>query len=132
MKRIETLNIQDRLIWLENINDDELPYVYNLASILVTPSFYEGFGFPALEAMACGTVPIVSNRSSLPEVVGNVGLQVEPENTEAIMNAMKKALSDSKWWDEMRKAGIDRAKTFNWNHTAATVLHVYNSVHGAA
>jgi len=132
MKRIETLNIQDRLIWLENINDDELPYVYNLASILVTPSFYEGFGFPALEAMACGTVPIVSNRSSLPEVVGDVGLQVEPENTEAIMNAMKKALSDSKWWDEMRKAGIDRAKTFNWNHTAATVLHVYNSVHGAA
>ena len=57
-----------------------MPALYNGALALVTPSFYEGFGFPALEAMACGTVPIVSNRSSLPEVVGEVGLQVDPDD----------------------------------------------------
>ena len=95
----------------EDISDRALPAVYNLAAMLVMPSFYEGFGFPALEAMACGTVPIVSNRSSLPEVVGAVGCQVEPEDTDALAAAMERALTDKVWREAMREAGLERARS---------------------
>jgi glycosyltransferase involved in cell wall biosynthesis len=128
MQQISFMKLGTRVIWREDINDEMLPAVYNLASILVTPSFYEGFGFPALEAMACGTVPIVSNRSSLPEVVGDVGLLVEPEDHTALAAAMERALTDSGWRKTMRQAGIVRAKTFTWDKTASIVLSAYEEV----
>lgn len=127
MQQINALNLGDRLIWREDISDDMLPIVYNLASLLVLPSFYEGFGFPALEAMACGTVPIVSNRSSLPEVVGEVGLQADPEDTEAWVAAMEKALTDSQWCEHMQQAGLERAQQFTWEKTASVALSVYQA-----
>jgi glycosyltransferase involved in cell wall biosynthesis len=128
MAQIEAMQLGNRVIWRDDISDEMLPTVYNLASMLVTPSFYEGFGFPALEAMACGTVPIVSNRSSLPEVVGDVGLQIEPDDYGALAAAMKQALTDSQWRDTMRQAGLERAKTFTWDKTASIVLSVYEVV----
>lgn len=128
MAQIAAMQLGEQVVWREDISDDMLPAVYNLASMLVTPSFYEGFGFPALEAMACGTVPIVSNRSSLPEVVGDVGLKVEPDDHEALAAAMEQALTDSQWRDRMRQAGLERAKTFTWNKTASIVLSVYEVV----
>src|SRR5205085_3503797 len=118
MAQIEAMQLGQHIIWREDISDDMLPAVYNLASILVTPSFYEGFGFPALEAMACGTIPIVSNRSSLPEVVGDVGKQVEPDDHPALAAAMEHALTDTQWRDRMQQAGLERAKTFTWDKTA--------------
>jgi glycosyltransferase involved in cell wall biosynthesis len=126
--QIEVMQLGKRVIWREDISDDMLPSVYNLASILVTPSFYEGFGFPALEAMACGTIPIVSNRSSLPEVVGHVGKQVEPDDHPALAAAMEQALTDTRWRDRMQQAGLERAKTFTWDKTASIVLSVYEVV----
>jgi glycosyltransferase involved in cell wall biosynthesis len=78
--------------------------------------------------MACGTVPIVSNRSSLPEVVGDVGLLVEPEDYTALATAMESALTDREWRETMRQAGLARAKTFTWDETASIVLSAYEVV----
>jgi glycosyltransferase involved in cell wall biosynthesis len=122
------LNLGTRVIWREDISDEMLPVVYNLALVLVMPSFYEGFGFPALEAMACGTVPIVSNRSSLPEVVGDVGLQINPDDTDALAAAIERVLTDKTWRKTMQIAGLERAKTFTWDKTASIVQAVYETL----
>jgi glycosyltransferase involved in cell wall biosynthesis len=127
MQNIRSLNLGDRVLWRENIEDSDLPAVYNLASVLVLPSFYEGFGFPALEAMACGTVPIVSNRSSLPEVVGEVGLQFNPEDITAIKEAIKKVLTDPEWRQKQQQLGLERAKQFRWETTAQIALSAYQA-----
>ncbi|MBZ0283586.1 MAG: glycosyltransferase family 4 protein [Anaerolineae bacterium] len=126
-KQMDSLKLGSHLIWREDITDESLPVVYNRASMLVLPSFYEGFGFPALEAMACGTVPIVSNRSSLPEVVGDVGLQINPDDPNDIASAMEHALNHTHWRKQMQQAGLKRAKTFTWEQTASIVLSVYRA-----
>ena len=128
MQKVVDLNLGDRVFWRENIEDNDLPAIYNLASVLVLPSFYEGFGFPALEAMACGTVPIVSNRSSLPEVVGEVGLQINPDDPIEIKEAMKKALTHLEWRQLNQQLGLERAKQFRWETTAQIALSVYQAV----
>jgi glycosyltransferase involved in cell wall biosynthesis len=128
MQHIQDLKLSERIVLREDISDDMLPVVYNLAKVLVMPSFYEGFGFPALEAMACGTVPIVSNRSSLPEVVGEVGLQVNPDDPAELAVALEKTLTDGKWVELMREAGLARARQFRWEATAAIALSVYQAV----
>lgn len=128
MQRIQSLKLGNRVMWKENIEDDELPAIYNLATILVLPSFYEGFGFPALEAMACGTVPIVSNRSSLPEVVGDVGLLINPDDVHSIKEAIKKALTDTEWRIVNQEKGLARAKQFRWESTARIALNIYEAI----
>lgn len=128
MTRINEMKLEPNILWRENVPQDALPALYNMAHVLVMPSFYEGFGFPALEAMACGTVPIVSNRSSLPEVVGAVGLQINPDDPATLTAAFVHALTDSDWLDSMSKAGLARAATFSWEQTARTVLSVYQAV----
>jgi glycosyltransferase involved in cell wall biosynthesis len=127
MSRIDGLHLGERVLWREGISQALMPALYNGAVALVTPSFYEGFGLPALEAMACGTVPIVSNRSSLPEVVGPVGLQVEPEDSASIAAALEQAVCDDDWRARMVEAGIARAQTFTWDNTARIVRSVYEA-----
>lgn len=112
----------------ENVAREHLPVLYARSIAIVTPSFYEGFGLPTLEGMACGTVPIISNRSSLPEVAGDVGLQVEPEDSEAIAAAMLRAEQDSAWREAQGKAGIARAAGFRWENTARIALSTYERV----
>jgi glycosyltransferase involved in cell wall biosynthesis len=126
--RVEVLGLKKHVLWRENISPQALPALYNRARALVMPSFYEGFGLPALEAMACGTVPIVSNRSSLPEVVGSVGLQVDPDDSAALANALYRALVDIEWHDAQRTAGLARAREFTWERTARVALSVYKAV----
>ena len=128
MAYIGSLSLGGRVLWRENVPQSAMPALYNMASVLVMPSFYEGFGFPALEAMACGTVPIVSDRSSLPEVVGDVGLQINPDDPATLADALEHALTHPEWVAAMRQAGLDRAATFTWDRTAALVLSVYNSL----
>lgn len=125
MAKIDALKLGERVVWREKISQDAMPALYNMACALVTPSFYEGFGLPALEAMACGTVPIVSNRSSLPEVVGDVGLQVNPDDTSTLTDALYQAVTDAAWRDRMRQAGLERAARFTWEATARVVRSVY-------
>jgi glycosyltransferase involved in cell wall biosynthesis len=126
--QIENERLGTNVIWREDISDNDLPVIYNGAVLLVLPSFYEGFGFPALEAMACGCVPVVSNRSSLPEVVGAVGLQINPDDTDELSAALERALLDTTWREQQRTAGLDRARAFTWENTARIVLSVYRKV----
>ncbi len=121
----EMQNFGDKLLWRENISDAQLPAVYSAALANLTVSFYEGFGMPALEGMACGAVPIVSNRSSLPEVVGNVGLLVNPDDKEEIAAALSKALNDSVWRQSESQKAIQRAKQFSWERSAQIALATY-------
>ncbi len=127
-KEIETLGIDENLLWRDAVSDEQLPAVYNAATTLVSPSFYEGFGMPALEAMACGTMPIVSNRSSLPEVVGDVGLLVNPDDPADIAEALYKGLYQDDWRIAQQAAGIERAQQFTWERSAQIALHAYTSL----
>jgi glycosyltransferase involved in cell wall biosynthesis len=123
---IERLKVASHIRWLDNVSNEEMPAFYSGARALVLPSFYEGFGLPALEAMACGTIPIVSNRSSLPEVVGDVGLQINPDDPASITQAMQQILdADSTWLAEQRSAGLAHSKTFTWQRSAEIARDVY-------
>lgn len=128
MSQIQALQLEQNIIWRDDITDEQLPAIYNSAIALIMPSFYEGFGLPALEAMACGTVPIVSNRSSLPEIVGDVGLLVSPDNPDTIAQAMQRALNDDLWRAANEQAALVRAKNFTWDKTAQIISQVYESL----
>ncbi len=125
---IDILGINEHILWRDTVQDDQLPAVYNGALALITPSFYEGFGMPALEAMACATPPIVSNRSSLPEVVGDVGLLIDPDDPDSIAAALETALTQTGWRIAQGAAGLTRAQTFTWERSARIALDTYTSL----
>src|SRR5262249_34344701 len=93
------------------------------------PSLYEGFGLDPLEAMACGTPVVCSNRTSLPEVVGDAALQIDPDNLEQFVDAMYRVLSDDTLRADLRARSLKRARTFNWHWTAAETLKVYEAAY---
>lgn len=128
LAEIDRLRLSSQVILREDIADEWLPTVYNQALALVLPSFYEGFGFPALEAMACGTPVVVSDCSSLPEVAGDAGLLVNPHDPAALAAALEQALTDATWRANARTAGLKRASEFTWERTAAITLSVYQQV----
>jgi glycosyltransferase involved in cell wall biosynthesis len=122
------LALDDLLIWRENFPAADLPALYSGAMALVLPSFYEGFGLTALEAMACGTPPVVSDRSSLPEVVGDAGVLVNPDDPASIADALRRLLEDTALRQRLAVAGLARARQFTWRRTAETVRNVYDRV----
>jgi len=93
-----------------------------LASLFIYPSFFEGFGFPPLEAMSCGVPVIVSNASSLPEVVGSGGIMIDPNKPDEIFEAMKEILTNPELKKKLIEKGLEQAKKFNWNETAREFL----------
>jgi glycosyltransferase involved in cell wall biosynthesis len=97
---------------------------------LTTPSFYEGFGLPALEAMSCGTPVVVSDRASLPEVVGEAGLLVDPDQPEDIATALKRVLTDESLRVKLSEMGLAQAAHFGWKRVAGETLAVYRRVLG--
>ena len=105
-----------------------MPLWYSAADLFVYPSIYEGFGLPPLEAMACGTPVIVSDVSSLPEVVGDAGLVVNPREPEALATAMIAVLGHSALAAQMRSKGLARAKQFSWEATAHRTAQYYRDV----
>jgi glycosyltransferase involved in cell wall biosynthesis len=107
-----------RLHHLESLDPDELPAVYNLARALAHPAWYEGFGLPPLEAMACGTPVVVSDTSSLPEVVGDAGLTVPAGDPDAWRKALERVLDDTDLAASLRHRGILRAAQFSWDRAA--------------
>jgi glycosyltransferase involved in cell wall biosynthesis len=107
------------------VSDDERQRLYATASMLVLPSFEEGFGFPVLEAMALGLPVIVSNRGSLPELVGDAGLVVDPDDSSTLAHAMHRVLTDAATRRRMREAGIRRARHYTWRASAARVAAAY-------
>ncbi|PYS25951.1 MAG: glycosyltransferase family 1 protein [Acidobacteria bacterium] len=110
------------------VADADLPALYSGALCFVYPSYFEGFGLPVLEAMQCGTPVIVGNRTSLPEVVGDAGILIDPFNPKDIANAIARLVSNPSARDELRKLGIERAQRFNWLETARLTLQVYEQV----
>lgn len=127
-ERVEALDLSERVHFLHGIPDDHLPGLYNAASVLAMPSFYEGFGLPALEAMSCGTPVVAADRASLPEVVGDAGHLVDPESPEEIADALMGVLVDQSERERMRKAGLERAKAFSWERVARQTRAVYQEV----
>jgi len=103
-----------RLHHLESVDPEELPAIYNLARALAHPAWYEGFGLPPLEAMACGTPVVVADTSSLPEVVGDAGMVVPAGDVEAWRKALERVLDDTDLAADLRHRGILRAAQFSW------------------
>ncbi|MBA7496025.1 D-inositol 3-phosphate glycosyltransferase [subsurface metagenome] len=131
MEVVGALGLVGEVIFTEFISGRELPAYYSGAEVFVLPSFYEGFGFPPLEAMACGCPVITSNTSSLPEVVGEAGIMVNPYDTDSLAQAMRQVLTDVKLRDDMVRKGLEQAKRFSWEKAVRQTLEVYNKVAGS-
>lgn len=116
------------VIWRDDIRDDELVSLYQHAELLVLPSHYEGFGFPVLEAMACGTPAIASNISSLPEVAGDSALLVPPLDLAGWVEAMEQGLHDQAWREQAIERGFVHARRFTWENCAQITEQVYNQL----
>lgn len=117
--------VRERVVLTDYVPDKDLPLLYGGADALCYPSVYEGFGLPPLEAMACGTPVIVSNSSSLPEVVGDAGILLSASNSEPWARAMEKIGLDSLTRARWSARALERAASFRWEHTATKTLTVY-------
>jgi glycosyltransferase involved in cell wall biosynthesis len=122
--------VQNDVRFLGFVPIEVLRIFYDVAKIFVFPSLYEGFGLPPLEAMAHGTPVVTSNTSSLPEVVGNAALMVNPENVFEIRRALKEALLDSEVRDRMKRLGYEQSQRFSWEGSVARILEIYREVAG--
>ena len=122
--RVEELGLTDRVKFLDYVPYQQLPTLINQAIALVFPSLWEGFGFPVLEAMACGTPVITSNLSALPEVAGDAALLVNPYNTGEITEAMQAMATDSVLRSRLRFLGLNQAAQFNWAKTGQATTEV--------
>ena len=122
---IEELNLKDDVIFTDYVTDEYLVKLYNAADLFVYPSLYEGFGLPPLEAMACGCPVITSNTSSLPEVVGDAGIMIDPNDIDSLTESMHKILTDNELRKEMSRKSLERAGMFSWKKTTKETWDVY-------
>ncbi|AVX30862.1 Glycosyltransferase involved in cell wall bisynthesis [Carboxydocella thermautotrophica] len=127
---IEALGLEEDVIWTGFAPVEDLPYLYAAANLFVYPSFYEGFGLPPLEAMACGTPTIAANTSSIPEVVGEGAWLFNPFDSMELAEKMYKLLTDADLRQELGRKGLMRAGEFSWNKTALETMEVYRRVLG--
>jgi glycosyltransferase involved in cell wall biosynthesis len=127
-KLIEKLGMEESVQFLGFVADDDLPALYSAAHVFAFPSLYEGFGLPALEAMACGTPVLTSNISSLPEVAGGVAISVEPTDVDAIAEGLGKLIEDTGLRKKLIQQGITRATLFNWNKAAGELREHYQDL----
>lgn len=121
----ESQNLSENVAFLGHVPMEDLVLLYNAAQALVHPSYYEGFGLPPLEAMACGTPSIVANVSSLPEVVGDASLLIAPDDVEGWTVAMWRVLTDNSLRSELSAKGLTRAQLFSWKKAAQATLDLY-------
>lgn len=122
---IETARHKDRIFYLGHVTDDQAVHLFNYADVFVFPSLYEGFGLPPLEAMACGCPVITSATSSIPEVVGDAAIKIDPQSVEQLTAAMQQVLTSPARRQEMREAGLARAAGFSWERTARETLDLF-------
>jgi glycosyltransferase involved in cell wall biosynthesis len=120
--------LTDRVRWMGYLPDADLAALYNAAIALVYPSVYEGFGLPAVEAMACGCPVIAANTSSLPEVVGDAGFLVDPYDVPALTQVIERVIADEAFARSLRARGLARASTFSWRRSAEAAVAIYRDV----
>lgn len=128
LKTITELNLTSDVVFLGYIQDDDIPFLYNAADIFLFPSFFEGFGLPPLEAMACGTPVIVSNIPSLVEVVADGALIIDPKDIDGMAKVILQILSDVNLRDSLSEKGIKQASKFSWRDTAQKTLQAYQDL----
>ena len=126
-RKIVEYGLMDSVKFIHNVAEADLPALYSGAELFAFPSIYEGFGLPPLEAMACGVPVLCCNTSSLPEIVGDAAIYVEPESHK-VASGLKTALEDSVLRASLREAGSRRVKKFSWRRTAEMTKAVYESL----
>ena len=127
-RTVHRLKLHKHVRFFGFVPDKTLASLYRLASVFVFPSLYEGFGLPPLEAMAAGTPVITSNVSSLPEVVGDAAILIDPYDLDAIADAMRRVLTDDALRQDLRARGLVRVKEFSWDRSISRVREIYGEV----
>jgi len=125
---VQRLGLEANVLFTGQIREQDKGPLYSAATVFAFPSLYEGFGMTPLEAMACGTPVVTSNRSALPEVVGDAGLLVDPYDTDAISNALAELLESQARREELSRRGFVRAQRFTWHQVAEQTVKVYEEV----
>jgi glycosyltransferase involved in cell wall biosynthesis len=125
---VQVLGLEGRFLFTGFLPDEELVVLLNLASVLALPSFMEGFGLPAVEAAACGCPVVATTASPLPELLGDAGLYVEPENTSGWEAALRQVLASRELREKMRAAGLQAVSRLTWEAAAGQMLDVFKKV----
>lgn len=132
LKKIaEREQLSEQVIFAGALPHNEIAAVYENADVFIYPSCVESFGLPVLEAMACGTPVIASNRMSVPEISGDAALMVDPDNVREMSEAIYRVISDEKLRETLVKKGYERVRKFTWEKTAQETLEVFREVHGS-
>ncbi|MBP3925511.1 glycosyltransferase family 4 protein [bacterium] len=120
-------DFKDKILKIGYVDDEDLPILYSGAEMFVYPSFYEGFGMPILEAMQCGCPVICSNTSSMPEVIGDCGIMIDPKSDEDLISAFEKMYFDETFRNSCHEKGLERAKIFSWKKCADIIIEKIKS-----
>jgi len=126
-EQVEDFRIKDKIIFTGYLPTEDLPAIYSQAMLFLFPSFYEGFGLPTIEAMACGTPVITSDCTSIPEVVGDAALLVDPYNQDAMADAILNLAGDQETQEQMTKNGLEHVKAYSWERSALEHLDLYET-----
>ncbi|HAF22492.1 MAG TPA: glycosyltransferase family 1 protein [Blastocatellia bacterium] len=130
LRVIKELGLSNSVVLTGYVPETDLPALYSGALCFVYPSYFEGFGLPPLEAMKCGTPVIVGNKTSLPEVVGEAGVLVDPFDVDDIASAIARVIGDSNFRSQLRAKGLERSRLFDWRETARQTLAIYRKAAG--
>lgn len=131
-RTVAELKLENKVRFLGRVSESELITLYSLADIFAFPSFFEGFGIPPLEAMACGTPVITSNTSSLPEVAGGAALLVDPHDIHAIAQAITEIMGNEPLQEDLRQKGYAQAQRYTWSQAASKMLSIYQQLYEGA
>ena len=127
-EQVKCLGLEDEVYFTDYVKEEDKPIIYSEAKLFVFPSLYEGFGIPPLEAMAASVPVIASNTSSLPEVMGDAGVMVEPKDVQAIASHMYDILNNDEYAKDLIEKGLQQAKKFNWDDSAQKLYELYQNV----
>jgi len=127
-EKIKKYNLEDKVIMPGWVSEEELPYLFYTAELFILPSFYEGFGLPVLEAMACGTPVVASRVASIPEVGGEAIEYFNPWDIDEMVEKIRKVLEDKNLRDKLRRKGLERVEEFSWEKCARKTLEVLENI----